>query len=175
MIYSLCSYSCGLLTATLVVSNGFIQTSRSIPNIAVARNSSNNPHKSHLTTPLPLGNPLPIPLAPRLAPAAAPPLALGTPLPIPLAPTPLPLPTPPLAGPIVCLSLTALGVANLLAPLPLVGGFSTKLVSFVKKVASASTPPLLFTGLAWLSRARAKDCAIGASGKSTQKALIFRP
>lgn len=91
----------------------------------------------HLTTPLPLvEEPLPTPPPALALPAEAPPLvpvALATP------DAPLP-PAVPRDGTIVCLEpLADAGAEEYLeAGLELVGGFSTKDVSVVKKVASTS-------------------------------------
>ena len=86
--------------------------------------------------PLPLGMPLPTPLAPRVVPGAAPPLVLP---PLPIPDCALPLAIPPRPGAIECRELAAEGGAEyLLGGLPLVGGFSTNDVSVVRKVASTS-------------------------------------
>lgn len=107
---------------------------------------------------LPAVPPLPIPVPPLVLP----PLELPD-LPTPLATLPL---VPPLLGRPDCLALG--GAEYLLEALELVGGFSTKDVSVVMNVASASPPPCErsrkgeFWSCVEVSLWRVKDCGIGA-------------
>ena len=138
---------------------------------AVARVTVHISYHHHLTLPLPL--PTPLPLATLLAPLA--------PLVLPAPGTPLPRPTPRPPRPGVVLGRDA-GVAEyLLAGLLLVGGFSTKLVSVVKNVASTSGGGAfclkgesaacpVWPGAGW----RAKDCAIGAWYEGMSAVRVYK-